>query len=238
MIANRRRVGRPIGERLQLKPDPGERLQHSVVQIAREPDAIFADRELLQAMMNVEVLERVADFARDHLGERDEIGTGRGDADEEHPAGDVLQLERCRGITRLTARSLALERGAAQRGGIPGRLSRREMRRRVRARCRENAATCTSTARLRSPMTQSHAGSRRPSPRARAVDATRRRDRRRRRSASRSPCEAWSAGHAVHRARRCASCARRRAALTADVATATAAKAARRIESSAPIWNE
>ena len=77
MIADQRSTSRTIGERLQLKADAGERLQHAVVQIAGDAQAILTHRDLLQLVLNVEVLERVADFARHDLGERDHVGSGR-----------------------------------------------------------------------------------------------------------------------------------------------------------------
>src|SRR5262249_51923896 len=51
VIGDGRLLRLSIGERLQLKPDPGERLQYAVMEIAGDTEAIFADRHLLQPLL-------------------------------------------------------------------------------------------------------------------------------------------------------------------------------------------
>src|SRR5205823_6860247 len=63
-IADQRRSAVLVGQRLQLQADTRQRLQHAVVKIARDADPIFADRDLLQPIVQIQLLERVADLAR------------------------------------------------------------------------------------------------------------------------------------------------------------------------------
>src|SRR5207237_205642 len=61
---------------LQLEADAGERLQHAVVQVARHAYAVFMHGQLTDALRQLKLAERAADFARDERKSRGETARG------------------------------------------------------------------------------------------------------------------------------------------------------------------
>ena len=79
---------------LKLQADARQRLEHAVVQIASDVQALFAGGNIPQVSAHRQLLERAPDLAADHPGQRQQLRGRRREIGEENAAGDSLGVER------------------------------------------------------------------------------------------------------------------------------------------------
>ena len=93
-------LGRALLEQPSNRRNPeaeaGERLQDSVVQVACEPDPLFACRRLLEALDEQQVIEPPSDDGRADLAEEEIVRSHLALVEHEQPAGNQLALHRQR----------------------------------------------------------------------------------------------------------------------------------------------
>ena len=125
-IARGRGRVRLVSQRLEPQADPGQRLEHAVVEVARDADPILPNGDLVQALLEIQPFQRIAHFVDDNLHERDQLLCRAARAAEENPPFQMLDLESGRRQPRLDqARAeLAVHRPAPPCGdqaGVPDR---------------------------------------------------------------------------------------------------------------------
>src|SRR5207247_10552235 len=82
------------GDRPDLQPYAGERLQDAVVKVPRESNALLAGGNRLQLFGDVELIERCADLAAYDFGQRHDFGRRRANIGEKDAARHTLSLQR------------------------------------------------------------------------------------------------------------------------------------------------
>jgi hypothetical protein len=77
----------------EVQGQPGQGLQDAVVQVARKAHPLLGNGRLMQALLQVELVEVGGDLARDDAAQHQVVGRQRGLVEHQQPCGEALPLQ-------------------------------------------------------------------------------------------------------------------------------------------------